>query len=80
MDNQATLFTAPAWTNDITSESSVLVSDNLNQTKHSVFTYVNFLFTDLRKNIKYDINIFSDGASSQFKVSRNPCGDDNQHH
>ena len=48
-NNQATLFTAHARINDISSESYVLVSDNLNHTKHSVFPYMNFLFTDLQK-------------------------------
>ena len=50
-------------------ESFAIVSDNLNHTKEAVHTFISFLFSKLAekyKSIKV-INVFSDGAASQFK-------------
>ena len=46
-----------------------IVSDNLNHTKEAVYTFMSFLISKLTekyKSIKV-INVFSDGAASQFK-------------
>lgn len=66
---QATVFTAYAWISDGINKSIVLVSDNLDHTKVSVFKYMDTILTLLKhehKNIKI-VNVFSDGAASQFK-------------
>ena len=47
----------------------VFVSDDLNHTKYSVYVYIQYIFNHLKTtypDIEY-INIFSDGATSQFK-------------
>ena len=66
---QATMFTAYAWIANDVKEGIVLVSDNVNHTKHSVYVFMNWILQQLKS--KYPdiemINIFSDGASSQFK-------------
>ena len=65
--SQVTLFTAHARiTNEPNkNESMVLISDNLNHTKHSLYVFIDHILTDLKGRHK-DINVFSDGAS-QFK-------------
>ena len=69
--SQVTLFTAHARiTNEPTeNESMVLISDNLNHTKHSLYVFKDQIFTDFKGRHKdiNAINVFSDGASSQFK-------------
>ena len=66
---QATLFTAHAWINTEERESIVIVSDDLEHTKLAIYTFMSTIFSILRE--KYpdfdQINIFSDGPSSQFK-------------
>ena len=66
---QVTIFTAHAWINEEMNLSIVIVSDDLNHTKYSVYTYMQFIFICLKE--KYvsieTIDIFSDGAASQFK-------------
>ena len=66
---QVTIFTAHAWINEEMNLSIVIVSDDLNHTKYSVYTYMQFIFICLKE--KYvsieTIAIFSDGAASQFK-------------
>ena len=66
---QATIFTAHAWIDSDSSESMVLVSDDLNHSKQSVYVFMQYIFNHLKSkcpDMKV-INIFSDGASSQFK-------------
>ena len=66
---QATIFTAHAWIGTDSTESFVLVSDDLNHSKQSVYTYMQYIFNHLKSkfpNMKI-LDIFSDGASSQFK-------------
>lgn len=66
---QVTIFTAHAWIKEGVNLSIAIVSDDLNHTKYSVYTYMQFIFGCLKE--KYasieTIDIFSDGASSQFK-------------
>ena len=68
---QATLFTAYAWIKYDKSEnvSMVFVSDDLNHTKYSVYVYIQYIFNHLKTTYPdiECINIFSDGATSQFK-------------
>ena len=67
--SQATLCTAHAWINQDCKESIVIISDNPNHTKNTVYTFMSFLYNHLPT--KYPtieaINTFSDGATSQFK-------------
>ena len=67
--SQATLFTAHAWAGDGKNESFVLISDLLTHNKESVYTFMTYIFRFLRENFELleEINIFSDGAGSQFK-------------
>ena len=66
---QVTIFTVHAWINEEMNLSIVIVSDDLNHTKYSVYTFMQFIFICLKE--KYvsieTIDIFSDGAASQFK-------------
>lgn len=68
-NSQCTLFTGYAWVNDKEGKSYVLVSNCLDHGKTSVYTYMNILLKDLK--ISYpeieEVQVFSDGASSQFK-------------
>jgi len=68
---QATLFTAHAWIKHDTSEgqSMVIVSDDLNHTKHSIYVFMQCIFRHLKTTYHEieHINIFSDGPTSQFK-------------
>ena len=66
---QATLFTAYAWIKEDENESFVLVSDDLTHTKYSVYIFMEYIMKHLREkfpSIKV-LNVFSDGAGSQFK-------------
>lgn len=66
---QVTTFTAHAWIDSDSNESMVLVSDDLNHSKQSVYVFMQYIFNHLKTecpDMKV-INIFSDGASSQFK-------------
>ena len=65
---QATLFTAHAWIKD-GSESFMLVSDDLNHTKYSVYVYIEYIIKHLKQKVPSikALNVFTDGASSQFK-------------
>ena len=66
---QATIFTAHTWIDTDSEESIVIVSDDLNHSKQSVYVYMQYIFNHLKlkcPGMKV-LNIFSDGASSQFK-------------
>lgn len=65
---QATLFTAHAWIKD-RSESFVLVSDDLNHTKYSVYVFMEYIMKYLKQIIPSmkAVSVFTDGAGSQFK-------------
>ena len=65
---KVTIFTAHTWIDRNVKESFAIVSDNLYHTKEAVYTFMSFLFSKLTekyKSIKV-INVFSDGATSQF--------------
>ena len=66
---QVTIFTSHAWIGEGVNDSFVLVSESLNHTKEVVLTFTSVLFRKLLE--KYPsieaINVFSDGAASQFK-------------
>ena len=47
--------------------SAVFVSDDLDHDKTSVLVFINHLLGDLKKHSINQIDIFSDGHSSQFK-------------
>ena len=49
--------------------SIVIVSDDLNHTKYSVYSYMQFIFICLKEKFVSieTIDLFSDGAASQFK-------------
>ena len=68
---QATLFTAHAWIKHDGSDtcSMVIVSDDLNHTKHSVYVFMQRILTHLKASYPgiETIDIFSDGPTSQFK-------------
>ena len=67
--SQATLFTAHAWITTKLSENIVIVSDDLTHNKYSVYIFMKSVIENLlakHPEIKL-INIFSDGARSQFK-------------
>ena len=63
----ATLFTDHVWISDSESESIVLVSDDLNHTKYSVYVFMDYIINHLKKKFSSinTLNIFSDGAGSQ---------------
>ena len=66
---QATLFTAHAWTGDGNGKSLALVSDALTHTKENVWVFMSYLLKKLKEDnpsLKV-LDIFSDGAGSQFK-------------
>ena len=66
---QATVFTGFAWIADGVTESIVIISDDLQHTKLCVYSFVTYILKFLTN--KYpavkNVNILSDGASSQFK-------------
>ena len=68
---QATLFTAHTWIRHDGSDtcSMVIVSDDLNHTKHSVYVFMQRILTHLKASYPgiETIDIFSDGLTSQFK-------------
>ena len=71
---QITLFTVAVWTineaNDITCESHVIVSDDLEHEKTSVVVFMSTVLETLVKQKHPEVTkayIFSDGPSSQFK-------------
>ena len=64
---QATFFKAHAWIKHDTSEgqSMVIVSDDLNHTKYSIYVFMQLIFSHLKTtypDIEH-INIFSDGPT-----------------
>ena len=66
---QATLFTAHVWIDGGKEESIILISDDLDHSKVSVYAFMGHLFRHLKSTHEgiTTINIFSDGPSSQFK-------------
>ena len=66
---QVTLFTAHAWINEGFHLSIVIMSDDLNHTKYSVYPYMQFIFRYLKEKygIVEIIETFSDRATSQIK-------------
>ena len=71
MARRPTLFTAHAWIRHDGSDtcSMVVVSDDLNHTKHSVYVFMQRILTHLKASYPgiETIDIFSDGLTSQFK-------------
>ena len=67
--SQATLCTAHAWINQDCKGSIVIISDDLNHTKHAIYTFMLFLYNHLTTKcpITETINTFGDGAAFQFK-------------
>ena len=63
---QATIFTTHAWINNATNFSVVVISDDLNHTKYSIFIFMQCIFRSLQAKFP-SINVFSDGPTSQFK-------------
>jgi len=63
--SQLTLFTVCVWMRKETT-SVVFVSDDLDHDKTSVLVFINHLLGDLKKHSINQIDIFSDGHSSQF--------------
>ena len=64
--SQATIFTAHMWIDADSTESIVIVLDDLN---HCVYTYMQYILNHLKSkcpNMKV-LNFFSDGTGSQFK-------------
>ena len=66
---QATHFTVYAWIKEDENESFVLVSDDLTLTKYSVYIFMEYIMKHLREKFSSIrvLNVFSDGAGSQFK-------------
>ena len=68
---QATLFTAHTWIENEHSvgHSMVIVSDDLNHTKHSIYVFMEHILTHLKATYPdiEIIDVFSDGPTSQFK-------------
>ena len=67
--SQATIFTAHAWINSATNFSMVIISDDLDHTKYSIFVFMQHIFQTIRAKFPSveSINVFSDGPTSQFK-------------
>ena len=67
--SQATIFTAHAWINNATNCSMVVISDDLDHTKYSIFVFMQCIFRRLQAKFPSieTINVFSDGPTSQFK-------------
>lgn len=64
--HQVSLFTAAIWhSEDI--YSYVLVSDNIDHTKNTIVAYMDRLLEELSLKSIEEVNIWSDGPSSQFK-------------
>ena len=71
--SQATIFTAHIWidtkSDTKSKEGIVIVSDDLDHSKQSVYTYMQYILNRLKvkcPNMKV-LDVFSDGAGSQFK-------------
>ena len=66
---QVTVFTAHAWIGGGVYHSFIIESDSLNHTKEAVYTFISVLFRKLlEKQPSIEaINVFSNGAASQFK-------------
>ena len=66
---QVTIFTAHAWIGEGVNDSFVIVSDSLNHTKEVVYTFMSVLLKKLLELYPSigPINVYSDGAASQFK-------------
>ena len=66
---QATLFTGHVRIGEGKSRVFVIVSDDLNHTKQSVYSFMMYIFRYLKDNYGSieEVNIFSDGAGQQFK-------------
>ena len=66
---QATIFTTHAWINNATNFSMVVISDDFNHTKYSIFIFMQCIFRSLRAKFPsiQTVNVFSDGPTSQFK-------------
>ena len=67
--DQVTLFTGHAWIDFDCKESFVIVSNDLNHTKDAVYAFVSYILEYLKKqypSLKI-VDIWSDGAASQFK-------------
>ena len=66
---RATHFTAWTWIKEDENESFVLVSDDLTHTKYSVYIIMEYIMKHLREKFPSIrvLNVFSDGAGSQFK-------------
>ena len=67
--SQATIFTAHAWINTQERESIVIISDDLEHTKLSIYAFISKVLSLLREKYRdfHQVDIFSDGPSSQFK-------------
>ena len=66
---QATVFTTHAWIDSTTNFGMVVILDDLNHTKYSIFVFMQCILQRLREKfprIEY-VNVFSDGPTSQFK-------------
>ena len=66
---QATIFTTYTWINNATNFSTVVISDDLKHTKHSIFVFMQCIFQSLRAKFPSieTVNVFIDGPTSQFK-------------
>ncbi|XP_065058999.1 uncharacterized protein LOC135686653 [Rhopilema esculentum] len=67
--NQAGLFTAYFWRTQVSGESHIIVTDDVNHTKDQVWTFITTLLEDFTgRHLDIEtIDIFSDGTSTQFK-------------
>ena len=66
--SQVTLFTVCTWIDSDTTESSVIVSDDMIHGKLAVGWFLGKILENLKaKHPTVEIDFFSDGVSSQFK-------------
>ena len=67
--SQATLFATHAWVNKDTNFSMVVISDDLDHTKYSIFVFMQHVLHSLKVKVPTisSIDVFSDGPTSQFK-------------
>ena len=68
---QATIFTAHSWIDTDSRESITIISDDLNHSKQSAYTYMQYIFNHLKSkcpNIKV-LSIFSYGSTSSSRFS-----------
>lgn len=68
-NSQCTLFTGYSWIKEKEGKSYVLVSECLDHSKISIFSYMMIILKDLKNSFPdiEEVAIFSDGVSSQFK-------------